>query len=352
MIKNVFILMWEKIRKTYFFKGCEWIYGKIIHLLFVGKWMPTMMAYGGFHILILILLGCQAAYMWLELDKNNITSFNQIIYRFYGDTLHNYRLNYLDFEKDMRRRPDNIYNENDIQYKYGFIRNENQEGNPLIKTIKYKNFSEESDLVAKIRYVSCNNLPDTINNRRKHEFDVKNNRLYNSEYISNHERFYYDISLLEDTIHRFHRVSHAKDHLIEWENSKPCFSFWIGFIVDDYKDLKEESEIRIKFNDFEKDFTSNGYRKPLIFEKVIPQPTVNNLKEIVYRNQELYNVLKQGGIYISGVDPEKKEIVEKQNLRSTVLLGTIIAFMLDIIVRLIIKWRKLKEYKDQKSSNH
>ena len=57
-------------------------------------------------------------------------------------------------------------------------------------------------------------------------------------------------------------------------------------------------------------------------------------------------------VYISGVDPEKKEIVEKQNLRSTVLLGTIIAFMLDIIVRLIIKWRKLKEYKDQKSSNH
>lgn len=352
MIMNVFNSIWERFKKTYLYRGCEWIYSKIIHILFVGKWMPAMMAYGGFHILILILLGCQAAYMWSELDKNNITSFNQIIYRFYGDTLHNYRLNYLQFEKDMRRRPDKTYNENDIQYKYGFTKIENKTEDPVIKSIRYKNFNGESDLIAKIRYITCNDLPDTIKEVKKHLFDVNNKRLYNSEYVSNHERYYYDLSMLEDSIHVFHRVTHAQDHLIEWENSRPCFSFWIGFLVDDYKDLKEESEIRIKFNDFEKDFTSNGYRKPLIFEKVIPQPTVNNLKEIVYRNQELYNVLKQGGIYISGVDPEKKEIVEKHNLRSTVLLGTIIAFMLDIIVRLIIKWRKLKEYKDQKSSNH
>ena len=118
-------------------------------------------------------------------------------------------------------------------------------------------------------------------------------------------------------------------------------------MVDDYKDLIAGSKIKIKFNDYVNDPTSDGFVKPLIVEKVVPQPTINGINEIIYEGKELDKVIKQGGIYVSGVDPEKKEIVEKENFRSSVLLGTIIAFMLDIIVRLLIKWRKLKEYKRQ-----
>ena len=333
------------------FKGsriCLWynkVYGKLIHILYVGKWMPTLMAYGGIHILILILLFCQSAYMWRELNKNNITSYNQIIYCFYGDTLQNYHINYLNFEKDMRRRPGTFYNVNDISYSYGFEKNKSIEGKLKTKEIKFKNFKGETDLISKVRYITCNNIEDTISHRTKNNFDYQNNRLYRYEYKSNHERYYYDMSFLEDTTHVFKHVTHAQDHLIEWDEQKPCFSFWIGFMMENYGNLKDGSVIRIKFNDISKDITRDGYRRPLTVEKVLPEPTSFSLKEIVYEGRQLEEVLKQGGIYISGVDPEKKEIVEKQNLRSTVLLGTIIAFMLDVIVRLFIKWRKLKDYK-------
>lgn len=345
MIKKYLKVVWENFKKTYVFKKLEGFYGWIIHVLFLGKWMSNILAYGGFHILLILLLFCQVFYWWNNLKENNVTSYNQIIYRFYGDTLNNYRLNYLKFEKDMSRRPGNTFNENDINYCYGFIKIGKEDTIP----IKYKNFSGMGNLVSKIRYTTCNKLKDTIDSRRTtHVYDTINNRLYTTDYKTNHDRYYYDISLLKDSLHIFYHVTNAKDHLIEWEKDIPCFSYWIGIILDDYKKYKElnnQSQIRIIINDLDIDESDNGYKRPLIIEQVIPHPTYSNMKEIVFEGDELNAVINQGGIYISGVDPDKKEIIEKENLKITVLLGTIIAFMLDILVQLVLKWRKLKEYK-------
>ena len=110
----------EWIKTTYLFKKVAKFYGWIIHVLFLTKWVSAILAYGGIHIMVLIILFCYARHMWIELEENNITSFNQIIYKFHGDTLNNYRLNYLNFEKDMRRRPKDIFNTNDINFSYGF----------------------------------------------------------------------------------------------------------------------------------------------------------------------------------------------------------------------------------------
>ena len=52
-----------------------------------------------------------------------------------------------------------------------------------------------------------------------------------------------------------------------------------------------------------------------------------------------------GDVFADRLESLKKKLaeVEKENLFHTVLLGTIIAFILDIFVQLIIKWRKLNE---------
>ena len=349
MKKNVLNSMWKWIKGTTLYKACERFYGGIIHILFMSKWVSKVLAYGGLHLLLLILLGCQAAYMWKDLNKNNVTSFNQIIYHFYGDTLHNYRLNYLKFEKDMRRRPDNTYNLNDIKFDYGFVKIDSIE---TVKTpIKYKDFQGEGVLVSKIRYLTCNDIPDTISSRTRQDFLKDSTLIYNGEYLSNHERYYYDVATLDNKSFIFSRKTNALDHLIEWDKIKPCFSFWIGIITDSLTELNDKSIIRIKFNDFEKDVNSKGYRSPLIVEKVSPQPTTQNLKEIVFEGKELKDVIEQRGIFVSGVDPEKKIIIEKKNFRATVLLGVIIAFMLDILVQLVLKWRKLQEYKRRDKNN-
>ena len=344
--------IWERIKNTKLIKLCEGFYGGIIHLLFKGKWISKVLAFGGLHLAILFVLGFKACCMWNEINTNNVTSFNQIIYRFYGDTLQNYRMNYLNFEKDMRRRPENTYNENDIVFYYGFIKNEDSVRVPKYIDINYSNLKNKGDLVAKVRYITCNNIPDTLSKRKSTPRYIKvRKQVQKTKYVSNHDRYYYDISTKDDSVHVFKHVTHANDHLIEWDTKKPCFTFWMGFILDDDTDLIPESVIKIKINDFEKDISKEGYRRPLIVDKVLPQPTFISLNEIVYRGEELKAVIKQRGIYISGTDPEKKEIIEKQNLRTTVLMGTIIAFMLDIIVNLILKWRRMREYKNIFSNN-
>lgn len=341
-------LFWDSFKNTKLFKLCEGLYGLFINLLFKGKWMSKVLAFGGLHIAVLFVLGFKACSMWDEININNVTSFNQIIYRFYGDTLHNYRMNYLNFEKDMRRRPENTYNENDIVFDYGFVKKEDSDRVPNAIDINYSNLKSKGDLVAKVRYLTCNEIPDTVRKKVSGPYYLKaQKQMQKTKYLSNHDRYYYDISTIDDSVHVFKHVTHANDHLIEWDTNKPCFSFWMGFVLDDETELISESAIKIKFNDFEKDVSKEGYRRPLIVDKVSPQPTSISLNEIVYRGEELNAVIKQRGIYISGTDPEKKEIIEKKNMRTTVLLGTIIAFMLDIIVQLIIKWRRLRKYNNR-----
>lgn len=334
------------LKKSHFYKKIEWFYGKIIHVLFLWKWMPKILAYGGIHLVLLIVLGIQAYFMWKDLDKNNVTSFNQIVYRFYGDTLDNYRLNYLDFEKDMRRRPGDAYNENDIVLSYGFILKDTTKRKKVVK-LKYKgDYNKNSDLISKVRYLTCNNIPDTIIKKKPRPYYLKSQKqIQETKYVSNHDRYYYDISTIDDSAHVFKHITNAKDRLIEWNSDIPHFSFWLGFVFEKSCNLNSKSKINIKFNDFTKDVMKEGYRRPLIVDKILPQPTISNLKWIVYEGEELKSVIQQGGIYISGVDPEKEEIIEKKNLFSTVLIGTIIAFMLDIIVQLVLKWRKLRDYK-------
>ena len=337
-----------RLKELYLYKKIESIYGKVIHVLFLGKWMPRILAYGGIHLALLLVLGIHAYIMWKDLDKNNVTSFNQIIYSFYGDTLHNYSLNYLNFEKDMRRRPGDTFNEKDIVFYYGFLSKDTIVRKNIVNSFKIKgDYNSKSDLISKVRYVTCNNFPDTIKKGSKIFYVKSTKQIQKTVLASNHDRYYYDISTTDDSVHVFKHIITAKDRLIEWDSNIPCFSFWLGFIFDNGSNLNSESIIRIKFNDFTKDVQKDGYRRPLIVDKVSPQPTINNLNEIVFKGEELKAVIQQGGIYISGVDPEKEEIIEKKNLFSTVLLGTIIAFMLDIMVQLVLKWRKLRDYKNK-----
>ena len=99
MINIVLKQIGDFVKKTFLFRKSEWLYGKLVNTLFSWKWIARLLAHGGIHFILLILLLCQAIYMWIALKENNVTSFNQICYCFYGDTLHNYQLNYLFFQE-------------------------------------------------------------------------------------------------------------------------------------------------------------------------------------------------------------------------------------------------------------
>lgn len=321
------------------------IYDNILRVLSLHKSIPKFLAHGGIHCILLVTLGIVAFLMIKYLFNSYVTSFNQIVYTFYGDTLHNYRLDYLAFEKDLRRRPDDTFNVNDIQLSFGYARDSSK-----VKKIKNiytrENLSQrfECDLVSKVRFVKCDNVKDTLytSPQSSYIFLAKKNQLQRTKKISNHDRYYYSLSTTKDSSHVFHRMTNAKDHVIEWGSMNPFFNFWIGINIDEDVKLNDKSYIKIKFNDIQKTNSEEGIPHPLVVENISPQPTHSDINEIVYRGKELESVIRQHGIYVSGIDPIKKEEAERKNLYVTVYLGTIIAFMLDIIVQLVLKWRKLR----------
>lgn len=318
-------------------------YSKGLKFLSLHKGFPRFCAHGGLHLFVLIVLSTLTLIMGCHLQKSNVASFNQIIYTFYGDTLHNYRLNYLSLVKDMSRRPDNTYKENDIQLSYGYKKDTTVHNPQIIKPAKGGAYNPDCDLVSKVRYLTCNNSDGFLQKNIGYQLVKYKHQLRKTEYVSNHDRYYYNVSTLNDSSHMFYRVTHAMDHLIEWGSLNPYFSFWIGIVMEDKNiELNDRSIIRIKINDIQANNSSEGIEHPLIFEHISPTPTYSTINEIVFKGKELKSVIKQNGIYMSGVDPIKRASVEKKNLVITVLLGTLIAFMLDICIRLVLKWRKLK----------
>lgn len=322
---------------------CVGFYQWIINVLMKTQCVARFLAHGGIHFILLLILVALGVMMGYYLKNCNVTSYNQIEYTFYGDTLCNYKINYLCLKKDMTRRPANSENVKDIRLDVGYEKIQDTIPDKKILS-KQGDKILDCDLVSKIRYVVRNNLPDTVvtTPQMGYRYYSLVNQLSKYVKITNHDRYYYNISTVLDTRHRFYRQTDAIDHLIEWGESNPNFSFRIGIIMDDDVTLNNQSKVVIKYNDF---VNKDSINRPLVFDEIIPTPTYKNLSEIVYEGEELAQVIKGKGIYISGTDLQKKENVEKAIFFYTVLIGTIIAFILDVIVQLVLKWRKLKDKK-------
>lgn len=344
MIKKSYTKLVNYLKSSLIYKLFSFLYDKIVKLLSLHKGIPNFLAHGGLHLIILLFLSCIVIQMIIYLKRSYVASFNQIVYSFYGDTLNNYKLNYLAFDKDMTRRPDNTYNQNDIILSYGFVK-DSVETNRMIPLNFIKSYKDTADLVSVVKYLTVNGIPDTLLNlpKNKYSFVLQTNQLISTEKVTNHERYYYSLSTLRDSMHIFHRITNAKDHLVDWGSLNPYFSFWIGINIVNNVELNRKSFIRIRVNNTIGEDSEDGIQEPLVLDRIIPEPTTSNINEIVFKGEELKSVIKQKGIYISGIDPIKKEEQERKNLYVTVYLGTIIAFMLDIIVHLVLKWINLNK---------
>ena len=79
----------------------------------------------------------------------------------------------------------------------------------------------------------------------------------------------------------------------------------------------------------------------MVIESVFPTPTEITLENIIYDGKNVEKVFEQGGVYVTAVDPVKKAHANRMEFLWTVFIGVTLAFALDIIVQLILKWRKL-----------
>lgn len=326
---------------NYLYRQTTRAYQYVLKLLSKHKSFPLFLSHGGIHFFAFALIFVFVLWMANSIWNNKVASFNQIVYTFYGDSLHNYRLNHLRFEKDMTRRPNYSYKENDIKLTYGYVKDTSIVITKKILPAEGVGSEDSCDLYSVLKYVICNKTPDTLMNKKVRCYKLKVG-YQKTKWKTNHERKYIVWAAVKDSLHIIKQSTNAIDKTIEWESINPYYSFWIGLNMPDGTCLDEKSYIKIKFNDIGFENSDKGIENPMIVEKVIPQPSKININEVVFKGKELQDVIRQKGVYISGVDTIKKEEAEHEYIRDSVLLGTFLAILFDIFIQLILKWRKLK----------
>ena len=122
-----------------------------------------------------------------------------------------------------------------------------------------------------------------------------------------------------------------------------AFYYEIANFIEDSL-ISEDSRIEISFSKHIN--YDNGLwlmdeeAKPFEIKNASPQPDQMNPYSISYSSKaSITNIMRNQGFYIIIEDIIARNQASRYSLQYTVLIGAIIAFMLDIIVNLILKWR-------------
>lgn len=90
-------------------------------------------------------------------------------------------------------------------------------------------------------------------------------------------------------------------------------------------------------------------KKQIIYHKIEPKPDYISAGTIIYNSEEsLEAVSKNGGVFLFAEDLEISNKNKQEEFLNSVLTGTCIAFMLDIIVQLVLKLRRLHQNRKKK----
>lgn len=331
-----YILMSSKVRL---------LYCKIAAWLTKHKGFALFLSHGGVHLTLFSVFLIIALWMIADVAQNNIATFNQVVYTFYGDTLRNYKLTTLKMTSDMSRRPGNIYNPNDMLLEYGYTRDIYSDSLKTLKLFKDPRISGLYDLISVVHAIIDNETPI-----KKHDslytvyHPTISKQVCNTIKYTSHDKYYYGRSSLEDSTHYFRYSFFGKDVLKEWSKLNPYFKFRIGVKMDCKYELDNNSEITIVLDNSKNNASGSFIKEPLNIDEIIPTPSYRTVSEIKYKGKEkIDEVIRNGGVYVSALDPEKKAEADKRQLLYSVFAGTFIAFCIDIFVQLILKWRKINK---------
>lgn len=329
------------------------LYRYIINVLSKHKLPALLLSHGGLHLIVLLICIVAAIFMYGEIDRYNQRVLRQFTFRIDSDTMENYKLSHLELYV-FRDTVDTLKDDIRYMFQLGYKDSSNYK-TEVSNTDPYKGY--KIDAVHKVTIVS----EDTIikNWETKGQIYIKDLGKYSPD---NTAKFGKDVPLSEkkttsywwftqdDEIKKDNLEFSLKNLTNNWQGDNPYFCCYYGFhAIRNTYNLDENSTIAILYNPFSHDNHSKNMnshndmyvRAPMTVDDVYPKPTYMDLNVLIYKGRDVENVLDQGGVYLSAVDPEKKNHADRMEMLWTVLLGTIIAFSLDIIVQLIIKWRKL-----------
>ena len=337
------------------------LYKFIIKELYKHKSIAIILSHGGLHFCVLLLCIVVAFYMYGEMQRYNLRTFRQFSMRIEGDTLKNYRLSHvsLHFINNVESNRTDSSQPNIDGIMYLFKYKDRVDSSKQIKTFKCNKepyVGYDIDLTQLVTltldtsfYVSGHD-ESAMRKQIAESFDLTSKFHYNTN-ISSIKQVIYHCFTSEDTIKQDMSFLFLPNLIKKWQGDNPYFCCFYGIhAVEGSYDLSDTSELSIQYNfypynDNESPLGHNvdmfSY-PPSVIETVLPEPTELTIENIIYKGKDVEKVFEQGGVYVTAVDPIKKAQADRMQFLWTVLIGTVIAFALEIVVQLILKWRKLR----------
>lgn len=348
----------NELKKTSRQNGFVKCYKWVISVLVRNKQIAFFLSHGGLHFLALIVCIIGAIFMYNAIQGYNQRTIRQFTMRIEGDTLNNYFLSHISLHHILKVDSDkgrSTFESINYHFKYGRRKAAKLKTSPyeigpygdcdvdVIQKVSF--YIEDSSLVVSIPESDTGwTSPETRD--KHHTSKIEGVDYHNKLYTTYYHYFTVDDTIKEDDF------EYLEPNMInKWDDKNPYFSSFIGIhAVKGSYDLDSTSRIMIQYNFYPYKEGANSYKldndffaeAPMTIEGVLPVPSEITLENIIYKGKDVEKVFEQGGIYITAVDPVKKAQADKMEFLLTVLLGTICAFALDIIVQLILKWRKLK----------
>ena len=117
-----------------------------------------------------------------------------------------------------------------------------------------------------------------------------------------------------------------------------------------YADDNFDDMIMFDFNPF---CSEKELHDPIQITNIFPQPNLIIANMVAYKGKDkVQEVLDNGGVIFSGIAYNQKDMADRNVFLCTVLLGAALAFLLDVIVDLVIKWKNLSERMRNKGTNY
>lgn len=330
-------------------KSIRKIYQYSINYLSKHSGLATFLSHGGVHLIALVLLSILAIILYNKTDDNEKTNLTHVCIDAYEKS---------DSINFMLYFP---------QIIYGFINLDNKETNTFSFDIYFlrEDLIVDDDLLipdSALIKTKCSVFYDIVTNVGKIKpLSIKKNE--NDDYIKTNKyspdgksliykatstQSMLDLKYLEIPfkfiINKESSNAPTSILYLELNVESPVSEIPNSMLLDKYLHLG--SSLRIDYG-----HTADGTNdyKPFDIKYVFPEPDVVTPFYLEYSNSKsVQRILDNKGVYLIYEDVMARNKANRMSLQYSILIGAIIAFMLDIIVNLILKWRRLAKKTSQK----
>lgn len=309
-------------------KRLRQIYNKCISFLSNHAKIAFILSHGGLHLVVLVILIILAFILYQKSKTSENVAVNHVTVFFdssESDTIGNasYQLKSLACNVNLS----NYYSNKNDYFNFNF---------EVVKTSELLHYNNDSIIDNKeheIYYAVQSNYGVIYNNGNPHKYQ-KNDRFGGDIILKN--KADYEIPINFEIYNKNKGESPTSVFFLELATGNMFDEHILKNYQGRYNQIYRNLRVKIELG------VSSTQYQAIEIKYVNPQPDVITPFGIEYnRRESIDQILLNKGIYVVYDDINVRNESNRKSFQYSILIGTILTFLLDIIVNLILKWKRL-----------